>query len=338
MVYLEGSLVSQTGGFASTELVKSIPLTNSPIVEGSINAFITGESDTSGTYYKVDNLFSASGPSDKVFQVTYGDNFNAILRFGDNVVGQSPSMGDTYFITYRTGGGSRGNIRTGAINASIIGSLDGVSKTGTITNTSVGTGGANAETVAHAKRYAPMTFGRQDRLVTLFDFESFANTYTSPYGSVGKATAVTRQAFSSANIIDIYILEKASDLQLRRATPEFKTSLLTAMNAKKMLTDELIIVDGLIRTLDLVVTIRIDREFKIRSPEIMGLVRETISNYFFVDNREFGQSLLLQDLIRFVHDIELVRFATIDNLSTDITIEHNEIIQLNNLIINIVTI
>ena len=64
----------------------------------------------------------------------------------------------------------------------------------------------------------------------------------------------------------------------------------------------------------------------------------TVFDYFYVDNREFGQDFIVQDLVRSTHDIDLVRFATVDNLDEDIRIEHNEIIQLNNLTINIVTI
>ena len=338
LVLLEGSLVSQTGGFTSTESSKVISLANSPVVEGSVNVFIEGDPATSGTYTQVEQLYSASGASDKIFQVSTDDEFTANIIFGDNVMGQSPNVGDTYFVTYRVGGGSRGNIRNGIINTSVVGVLDSVSYSGDLTNISVGTGGVNAETIAHAKRYAPLTFRRQDRLVTLPDFESFANSYISPYGSVGKASVATRSAYCSANILDVYILEKASDLQLRRATPEFKKSILEAMNLKKMLTDEIVIVDGLIRTLDLVLTIRIDKELKRHEPDIISLVRSTVLSYFFVDNREFGEDFISQDLIRSIHEIDLIRFATVDNLKDDVKIEHNEIVQLNNLTINIATV
>ena len=106
------------------------------------------------------------------------------------------------------------------------------------------------------------------------------------------------------------------------------------MNAKKMLTDELVIVDGLIRTLDLVLTVRIDEENKRREPNILSLVRNQTLDYFSVDNREFGQDLIIQDLVRYLHDIDEIRFITVDNLVDNVMLEHNEIIQLNNLTIN----
>jgi hypothetical protein len=205
----------------------------------------------------------------------------------------------------------------------------------TITNTSQATGGSNAETLEEAKRYAPLNFRRQDRLVTLEDYSVFANTYISKFGSVGKASAATRKAYCSGNIIDIYILEKASELQLQKATPTFKTNLLEAINKKKMVTDEIVIVDGLIRTLDLIVTIKIDKEQKENESQIVSKVRDEILKYMKASNREFGESLRLAELNRKIFETEEVIFSTIDNLDADVKVDFNEIIQLNNLTINI---
>ena len=207
--------------------------------------------------------------------------------------------------------------------------------TASITNISKATGGSNSETVEHAKKYAPLTFRRQDRIVTLEDYSVFANTFISNFGTVGKATAVTRKAYSSANVIDIYVLEKASDFQLQQATPNFKTELLTQINDKKMATDDVVIVDGLIRTLDLVVTVRIDKENKQNQDQIMAEVRNKILTYMNVDNRSFGQPLEISELNREIFEVDDVRYSTLDNLGQDIQVDFNEIIQLNNLTINV---
>ena len=152
---------------------------------------------------------------------------------------------------------------------------------------------------------------------------------------MGKATAVTRKAYSSANVIDIYVLEKAGDFQLQQATPNFKTELLTSINHKKMATDDVVIVDGLIRTLDLVTTIRIDKEDKQNEDQIKALVRNNILMYMNVDNRSFGQSLEVSELNRKIFEIDEVRYSTLDNLGQDVLVDFNEIIQLNNLTINV---
>ena len=200
---------------------------------------------------------------------------------------------------------------------------------------SVGTGGSDAESVDHAKRYAPLTFRRQDRLVTLEDIKTFGNSYVGSFGSVGKVTASVRRAFSSGNVIDVFILEKASDTQMRRATPQFKLDLLESMNAKKMLTSEFVLLDGLIRTIDLVVSLNIDKELKGKSESIKLDAKDAIQKFFSVDNSDFGKTLNLQDLNRSIFQLDDIRFSSIDNLKYDVPVNFNEIIQLNNLTINL---
>lgn len=333
LVLQEGSLVTESGSFTNTQTIKTIRLNNNSVIDGSVQVYITDPNKTiaTGNYEQVDNIYFASGLADRIFQVNYDDDYNATIVFGDGTVGISPSNESTYFIQYRVGGGTRGNIPKSLINASI--DINGV--VGVITNTSPGTGGSNAETIEHAKKYAPLTFRRQDRLVTLVDYSTFANSFISKFGSIGKATAVTRKAYSSANVIDIYILEKASDLQLQRATTNFKTELLNAMSKKKMATDDLVIVDGLIRTIDLVVTARVDRELIEFEEQIKAKIRDKVLEYLSVDNMEFGEDFIISELNRKIFEIDEVRFCTIDNLDQDIKIDFNEIIQLNNLTINI---
>ena len=256
------------------------------------------------------------------------------MVFGDGSVGISPEYTASFRVEYRVGGGTRGNIAKDTINANI--GADSPRIAGTITNTSKATGGANAETIEHAKKYAPLNFRRQDRLVTLEDYSVFANTFISNFGTVGKATAATRKAYASANVIDIYVLEKASDIQLQRATTNFKTQLLTAINKKRMATDDIAIVDGLIRTLDLAITIRIDKEEEENQDAIKTKVRDKILTYMNADNRDFGEDLNIAELNRQIFEVEEVRYSSVDNLDQDITIDFNEIAQLNNLTINVV--
>jgi len=336
LVLQEGALVTDSGDFAATEGTKTIKLTQNPVVEGSVQVFITApDASVEGAYTEVDNIYFASGSSDRIFEIVYDGDYGATIVFGDGTVGISPDDTASYFVQYRVGGGTRGNIVKNALNVTVNGVVGPSIKTGTLTNTSVGVGGANAETLDHAKRWAPLTFRRQDRLVTLEDYSVFANTYISDWGTIGKALAATRKAYASANTLDIYVLEKASDFQLQKATPTFKTNLLDAIRKKKMATDEVVIVDGLIRTLDLVTTIRIDEEQKGNQNQIISKVRRKILDYMNVDNREFGEALYLSELNRQIFEVDEVRFSTIDNLTQDVRVDFNEIIQLNNLTIKI---
>ena len=336
IVLQEGTLVKDAGSFAATEGVKTISLTQAPVVEGSVQVFTDGPDSTkNGAFVEVPNVFFASGSSDKIFEVVYDDDYKATIVFGDGSVGVSPDDTSNYYVFYRVGGGTRGNLGKNIINNTFAAMVNGGADSVSITNTSKSTGGSNAETLDHAKRFAPLNFRRQDRLVTLEDYSVFANTFISTFGTIGKASAATRKAYASANVIDIYILEKASDFQLQRATTNFKTQLLTAISKKKMATDDIVIVDGLIRTLDLVTTIRIDREEEENQDQIKARVRDKILTYMNVDNKEFGEDFNVAQMNRQIFEVEEVRYSSIDNIGQDISIDFNEIIQLNNLTINV---
>lgn len=333
LVLQEGALVAESGQFAATESIKSINLSQFPIIDGSVQVYITdSKTGVNSAYKQVENVFFASGSSDKVFQVVYDDSYKATLIFGDGINGQNPGYNASYFVTYRVGGGSRGNIVSNFINAQV--NATG-SFTGFVTNTTQSTGGADAETVSHAKKYAPLTFSRQDRVVTLEDYTSFANTFISSFGTVGKATAVARKAYCSGNIIDIYVVEKASDLQVQKATPTFKQQLITALQEKKMVTDEIVIVDGLVRTLDLEVLIQAERNLQTKESAIKAKVRDVILTFMNTDNREFGEPLVLADLNRLIYQIPEVRVSFIENLKDNVVVDFNELIQLNNLSIKV---
>ena len=341
---LEGALTVQEGTFDTLEGNKIIVLSDNPIIDGSVQVFITTAEATDaaqGAYTQVDRLYSASGATDKIFQVVYNDDYGATVIFGDNALGISPPAGAQFTVVYRVGGGSRGNIGQEMINVTTSvykasAYTDSISFT--TENRTAATGGQEAETAAHAKKYAPYTFKRQDRVVTLEDYIAIGNTFRTTQGTVGKTTATLRDAYSSANVIDVYTLEKADDLRLQKASTTFKEQLLAEIEPKKMLTDEVVVVDGLIRTLDIVVTARIDRELEPQQSRVQQQISNVILNYFNIDNSDFGGPFVGADLNREIFTLPDVRYSTVDNLPEVITVDFNEIIQLNNFTVNIVLV
>ncbi|HIB78404.1 MAG TPA: hypothetical protein EYO58_12535 [Flavobacteriales bacterium] len=168
------------------------------------------------------------------------------------------------------------------------------------------------------------------------DYVARASRFISSYGSIGKVTAAVRKAYSSANTIDVYVLERASDIQLQQATTSFKMQLLSNLQEKKMLTDEIVIVDGVVRSLDLVMTISVDKNLLPREEEIKAQTRDAVLQYFNNQKFDFEDPFIISDFTREIFNaVDKVRFATVDNIPSDIYIEFNEIIQLNNVVINV---
>ena len=332
VILLEGEIKESTGTFSDTDVTKTIAVNDSGIVEGSMIV----SADDGTIYHEIENLYLASGGTHSVFQKVYDSNFAATLICGDGARGKAPATNVGYRVMYRTGGGERGNIPSNYINVSFPAthSDDGVISVA-VQNLTMATGGANAETLSHAKRYAPYSFKTQYRAVTGEDYTAWVNSFVSTAGQTGKGIASLRDSGAGANMIDIFVVSKASDRQLERAPIVYKQELLSKLNSVKMLTDEITIVDGLVRTLDLVVTIYIDKAAAKVEEDIKRKAGDKMLSYFHVDNREFGERFELAKLNRALFTIPEIRFSKVDNLTEDIKLNFNEILQLNNIEINV---
>lgn len=328
---LEGVRRTQTGVFSPANENQEIRLNDPSIIEGSVAV----SSSEGVVYNEIQNLFLASGSGDAVFQKRYLNDFSVVLTFGDGVTSRLPTPGTSYVVSYRTGGGTRGNISKELVDETIE-VLEGSTRIqGTLINTTKGSGGAEAESVEKAKRYAPSVFRTQYRAVTGEDYTALANAFVGTAGTTAKALAALRKNGASANVIDIYVLSKASDLQLERASIAYKKELQDYFKKYKMLTDEIVINDGVVRTVDIVGTIYIDTKRKAFSEAIKQKVADKLTKYFNVDNRDFGQPLSIADVTSDLLTIPEVRFFKLNNIQDDIYVNFNEVIQLNNFELNL---
>ena len=93
----------------------------------------------------------------------------------------------------------------------------------------------------------------------------------------------------------------------------------------------MVIVDGLIRTLDLAITVTLDKRFESKEGVIKTKVARVITNYFNSDNREFGETFFPESISREIFTkVPDVRIAEVTNYTVPINLEFNEILQLNN--------
>jgi hypothetical protein len=97
-----------------------------------------------------------------------------------------------------------------------------------------------------------------------------------------------------------------------------------------MLTDDIVISDGVVRTLDIVASVFIDRSNERFEDNIKQKAANKLQEYFSVDRVNFGQRLDLSDLQNFMLTVPEIRFFTVDNLERDVPVNFNEIVQLNN--------
>ena len=334
LILVEGQLKSQTGVFSNTDTIQTITLRDPSIVEGSLILHTDGV-----VYNEIENLFLAES-TDKVFSKTYTDDYSAKLNFGDDIRGKSPTAGKSYTVFYRVGGGDRGNIVSNTINVKIPATNGSTPISVDVTNPTMATGGLKSETVEHAKKWGPYFFKTQYRAVTGEDYTAFANHFTSQAGQSGKAYAVLRNSGAGGNMIDIYTVAFAAEVegyqsQVERASIAYKRELLTYLNKYKMITDELTIVDGLVRTIDLKCTLFLDSPHKLYEEDIKRKAANNILAFFDLNNRDFGEVMHVNDLNKAIFNIPEVRFSSIDNIKNNISLNFNELLQLNNIEIDV---
>ena len=75
LALIEGALTTQKGRFTADEGNKTVVLTDSPIIDGSVQVYVQAGVDNpaTGAYNQVNRIYSASGVTDRVFQMLYDE-------------------------------------------------------------------------------------------------------------------------------------------------------------------------------------------------------------------------------------------------------------------------
>ncbi len=109
---------------------------------------------------------------DRCFTVELDADDRATITFGDGRHGRIPNVGASIVVTYRTGGGTQGNIGPGRVVKVEAAADDRVKSRNaqTIVQSGYGSGGADRESIEDAVRFGPMFFRSRDRAVTADDF------------------------------------------------------------------------------------------------------------------------------------------------------------------------
>jgi uncharacterized phage protein gp47/JayE len=150
-----------TRGLANLDIL----LDHTPFLDGSAVV-----SAANGLYLEQDSLLG-SGPNDRHFLVLVDQNERAALRFGNGASGSPPS--GTLTVTYKTGGGSSGNVdadRLVVLEGAFI-DAHGRAVSLSVTNPWAATGGGERQSIASARLLAPESLRTSSRSVTREDFE-----------------------------------------------------------------------------------------------------------------------------------------------------------------------
>ncbi len=305
------------GRFASPVTVTSAGGTNQEytinddkILESPIFVTVTVGNSTE-KWLVVTEPIERYGPSDKVVEVNFIEN-TAVFRFGDNLTGQSPLSGSIISFRYRTGGGIRGRIGVSQINsARQLTPLPPANASIAVQfqNISPSSGGTDKETLEQAKKRAPRDFALHRSIVTSEDYAQAASSFSHPvFGAIAKSLATIRTS-KNANRVEIYALAEGPDGLPVKPNAGLKAGLVTYFSDLNVLTDHLVILDGAIKSVDVEMTVVVNRNAD--ASIVKEQVESAITEYFNIVRWEMGQPLYLSNLIEVVEQIDGIAYVDV---------------------------
>jgi hypothetical protein len=247
------------------------------------------------------------GPNDKVVEVRfYSDKI--MLIFGDNIHGVAPGAGANISFTYRKGGGIRGRIGAGVIDAtrSIFDDVSRVSTTIRFRNIVPSSGGSDRETIIEAKKRAPREYAVRNNLVTAEDYAQACLSFAHPtYGSIKKAVSALFSNIN-ANQVRLYVLAEGYSSKPVTASLGLKLALKTYLEENNVLTDQVLIADGSIKLVDVEINVIVSRGAD--ASTVKEKVESAITDFFDISKWDMGQPLFTSNLVKQLESIEGIAY------------------------------
>jgi len=312
IIGLEGQTFQQTIS-GTGETAQAYQLNFSPVIYDSVRVQVDG------IQWEEVEYFTDSKPR-KEYRVEFDSQYNAFVVFGNNRSGVIPSSGSQIVVTYRVGGGTRGNIVSGYVEVQRQTPVPGLQFQVPVSfrNVTRGEYGYDGDTIEDIRRKLPRYLRTQNRAVTGNDYKTLTDQFATPYhGKIGKSTAILRNHGCAGNIIDLYILALDSNGDLALASNELKVNLTEELNSKKMMTDYLCIRDGNVIYVDISVEVSLDKFYRKFEQEIRTNINNKINSFFSLTNWEYNKDLRSNDVIKILSSIEQVQNFEINFQTSD---------------------
>jgi hypothetical protein len=238
--------------------------------------------------------FSREGQRDYLIEIDEHDQ--ATVIFGDGAFGAIPVTGAQIRVTYRVGGGLKGNVLKGSIQT-IVDAPELALIGATATNPEAATGGAEREDITNAVRHAPSVFRSLKRAVTGNDYEALALEFTG----VGKV----RAEGTNWNTVNLFVAPQGGG----HVSDVLEANLLAYFEDKRPVSTLIEIQD--VDYVQIYVTAQVDVESYYSAEEVRERVIAAVSGLLAFDVVDFAQTLYLSKFYEAIEEIDGVRGVNI---------------------------
>ncbi|MEA3335585.1 MAG: putative baseplate assembly protein [Chloroflexota bacterium] len=243
-------------------------------------------------WHEVPSLYQ-KGRDERVFVTRRDDEGKMTVQFGDGQNGaRLPTGIDNVRATYRKGLGAAGNLESERLTTLLTRPL-GLKE---VANPVRAAGGADGETRDEARRNAPVTVRTLDRIVSLQDYEDFAQAYAG----IAKARATwtwsgqQRGVFVTVAGANGDIVETGSDTT--------GSSLLSAMQGagNPFVPLSLASYVPVKFTLDAVITVELDYD----SDLVLAAVENDLRDHYSFEAGELGKHVFLSEIMAVIQSVD----------------------------------
>ncbi|MCB9765339.1 MAG: putative baseplate assembly protein [Alphaproteobacteria bacterium] len=253
------------------------------------------------TWTEVESFYEQE-PGARVFTVRHDEDGVATLRFGDGRSGaRLPTGLENVIAAYRKGAGVDGNVAIDTLNLLQTRPV-GVRS---VTNPAAASGGQDAEEIEDIRENAPRTVLDMERLVSLQDYEDFANNFAG----VAKAHA-TSLLYQRRRAVFVTILgEDGAELD---ATSAVLTSLEEALGDYGLPELRVFVGSKVPIVFNVDGSVLVEDEYD--TDDVMEAVLDALEEAFSFDARDFTQAVTTAEIIEVMHSVEGVKAVDLDGM------------------------
>lgn len=236
-------------------------------------------------------LYSRSNDPHYVVRIT--DEDGAEIVFGDATYGRIPPAGSVIRVTYLIGGGADGNVGSNTI----VNVKSGVNVRAAVTNQTAASGGAERESIEHARRLAPFVYRSMQRTVTATDHAALAENVPG----VARARAVA----PAWNYVDVFVVGAGG----LAPTDRLRADVLEYLRQRAMITTLVTVRQPVFVRIDIAATVGVLPTYY--QVDVERRVQTAIGSLFEIASLSFGQSFYLSKIYEAIEATSGVAFSQV---------------------------
>jgi hypothetical protein len=288
---------------------QTFALTNYPVVAGTVTVTVDGVAWT-----EAESLVLAPDPDDpNIYEVKIDEKDRATLLFGDGITGKIVPTGAQVVVTYRVGGGAKGNVTARALSGTLPATRTDPSGTTSVslpvTNTNPASGGQDRESDSSIKFFAPAFLKTNDRAITATDYRALSAGYTdAANGTVAKAGVLSSPSDGISNVVTVYAWTADSNNDLVAVVPApLRTSLQQFLQARKVVTVQAAVANGTNVAVDVIAKIRVDARYD--TTTVQNAVTAAVAGLFREDRVRYENELRYSWIVDTIMNVPGVKWC-----------------------------